>query len=97
MPPRRVVIVADVPAEQVSAHPELDRAVVRLAAAVPLDAVDAVHVDDEPAEDDVRKAAAAVFEADIGGADAQFAVDGAEGHELGWYATQEIGPLLELM
>ena len=35
--------------------------------------------------------------ADLGSADAQFIVDGAEGYDLGWYATQEIGPLLELL
>ena len=34
---------------------------------------------------------------DLGSADAQFIVDGAEGYDLGWYATQEIGPLLELL
>ena len=35
------------------------------------------------------------IEADLGSADAQFVVDQAEGHELAWYATQEIGPALE--
>lgn len=95
--PRRVVIVADVPDADVQAHPELDRAVVRVGAPVPLGTVVAVYADGPEAEDDVRRAAVAVLEADIGGADAQFVVDGAEGHELGWYATQEIGPLLELL
>ena len=38
-----------------------------------------------------------VIAADLGSEDDQFAVDGAEAHELGWYATQEIGPLLELL
>ena len=34
--------------------------------------------------------------ADAGDEDAQFLVDGVEDHELGWYAAQEIGPLVEL-
>jgi hypothetical protein len=38
-----------------------------------------------------------VLEADLGSEDAQFVVDQAEGHELAWYATQEIGALLELL
>jgi hypothetical protein len=55
-----------------------------------------VHVDDPSAEDDVRTAVDAVIEADLGSEDAAFRVEQAEGHELQWYATQEIGPLLEL-
>ncbi len=55
-----------------------------------------MHVDDSDAEPDVRAAADAVVEADLGGEDAAFVVEQAEGHELLWYATQEIGPLLEL-
>jgi hypothetical protein len=38
-----------------------------------------------------------VLEADLGSEDAQFVVDQAEGHELAWYASQEIGTLLELL
>ena len=49
------------------------------------------------AEDDVRRAVNVVLEADLGSEDAQFVVDQAEGHELAWYATQEIGPALELL
>ena len=52
--------------------------------------------DDEAAEQDVRAAAEQLVEADLGSEDAAFVVDQAEGHELQWYATQEIGPLLEL-
>ena len=37
-----------------------------------------------------------LVEADLGSEDAAFVVEQAEGHELQWYATQEIGPLLEL-
>ncbi len=94
---RRVVVVADVPDEQVSPRPELDRAVVEVAAAVPLRLVAAVHADTADAEDTVRAAANVVLEADLGSDDAQFVVDQAEGYELAWYATQEIGALVELL
>jgi hypothetical protein len=43
----------------------------------------------------VSDAAQALAAADAGDADAKFAVDGAEGHELGWYATQELSYLTE--
>ena len=92
--PRRVVVVAEVPrAEPV---PDVDRAAVRVLDAVPLRLVQAVHVDAPDAEDDVRAAAESVVAADLGGEDAAFAVEQADGHELQWYATQEIGALLEL-
>lgn len=93
-PRRRVVVVADVDgAEPV---PKVDRAAVRVPDAVPLRLVKAVHVDAPEAEADVAVAADAVVEADLGGEDAAFRMEQAEGHELLWYATQEIGPLLEL-
>jgi hypothetical protein len=63
---------------------------------VPLRRVQAVHVDDPEAQADVRAAAEALVEADLGSDDAAFVVEQADGHELQWYATQEIGPLLEL-
>ena len=59
--------------------------------------VASAHLDGADAEDDVRAAVAVVLEADLGSEDAQFVVDQAEGHELAWYATQEIGPALELL
>lgn len=96
-PRRRVVVVADVPDADVSARPDLERAVVHVTTPVLLRLVACAYVDDEAAEDTVRAAAAQVLEADLGSADAQFVVDGAEGYELGWYATQEIGPLVELL
>ena len=92
--PRRVVIVVEV--GDVEPVPDVDRAAVRLNADVPMRLVQAVHVDDSTAEADVRAAAEQLVEADLGSEDAAFAVEQAEGHELGWYATQEIGPLLEL-
>jgi hypothetical protein len=93
-PRRRVVVVADV--ERTEPVPHVDRAAVRVPDAVPLCLVKAVHVDDAAAETDVAVAADAVIEADLGSQDAAFRVEQAEGHELQWYATQEIGPLLEI-
>ncbi len=93
-PTRRVVVVAEV--DRVEAAPEVDRAAVRVLDAVAVRLVKAVHVDDPSAEADVRAAAEQLVEADLGSEDASFVVEQAEGHELQWYATQEIGPLLEL-
>lgn len=93
-PARRVVVVAEV--DTAEPAPEVDRAAVRVPDAVPLRLVQAVHVDDPSAQDDIRAAAEQVVEADLGSTEAAFVVEQAEGHELGWYATQEIGPLLEL-
>jgi hypothetical protein len=93
-PARRVVVVAEV--DRVEPAPDVDRAAVRVLDAVPLRLVRAVHVDDPSAEADVRAAAEQLVEADLGSEDAAFVVEQAEGHELQWYATQEIGPLLEL-
>jgi hypothetical protein len=59
--------------------------------------VASLHLDGADAEDDVRAAVGVVLEADLGSDDSQFVVDQAEGHELAWYATQEIGPLLDLL
>ena len=51
------------------------------------------HVDDLVAVADIAEAVAALPAADKGDDDAQFAVDGAEGHELLWYASQELADL----
>ena len=93
-PRRRVVVVAET--SSVDPAPHVDRAAVRVTAAVPVRDVKAVHVDDPAAVPDVALAADSVIEADLGSEDAAFRVAQAEGHELQWYATQEIGPLLEL-
>ena len=93
---RRVVVVAEVPDSAVDPAPHVDRAAVKVADPVALKLVQAVHVDDPSAVPDVTVAADAVIEADLGSADAAFRVEQAEGHELQWYASQEIGPLLEL-
>lgn len=98
-PARRVVVAADVPdtCVQVGGHPELDRASVAVSAPVTLAQVQAVHVDDPQADAAVRLAAESLVAAGLGSDAAEFAVAEADGHELLWYATQEIGPLLELL
>jgi Family of unknown function (DUF6912) len=93
-PRRRVVLSADVPEGEVRLHPELDRAAVRVAVSVPIAWFAAVHVDGAEAIPDVTAAASAIVAADLGDDDAQFTVDGAEGHELEWYAVQEVPDLL---
>jgi hypothetical protein len=67
---------------------------VRVAGPLPLAKAAAVHVDSGDAEADVTAAAEALGGADAGDDDAQFVVDGAEDHELLWYATQEIPNLV---
>ncbi|OIJ65908.1 DUF6912 family protein [Streptomyces mangrovisoli] len=100
-PRRRVVVAVDVPDGTATADPDrgLDPAAlgeVRVAGTVALAKAAAVHVDLEDAERDVTAAAAALPAADGGDDDAQFVVDGAEDHELLWYATQEIPGLVGL-
>jgi hypothetical protein len=90
-PPRRVALAVDVPDDQVSGCGSVDEpAAVKVSAAVPLARVASAHVDDPEAGADVRAAAAAIPAADHGDEDAKFTVDGAEGHELAWYAVQEL-------
>ncbi|MEV4562707.1 hypothetical protein AB0K12_02930 [Nonomuraea sp. NPDC049419] len=94
-PARRVVIAAEVPEGAVSAGAALEeRGRVRLAQPVPMAKVAAVHIDDHDAVPDIEAAIAALPASDAGDDDARFTVDGAEAHELMWYATQEIPDLL---
>jgi hypothetical protein len=93
-PPRRVVLAAELPADEIKLDArDHEPARVLVNAAVPLAKLAAAHVDDAEAGPDVRVAADALEAADAGDEDARFAVDGAEGHELGWYATQELAYL----
>ena len=95
-PPRRVVLAAEIPADQVKLDArDREPARVLVTAAIPIDTLASAHVDDTEATPDVRSAAEALDAADSGDEDARFAVDGAEGHELGWYATQELSYLAE--
>ncbi|MFJ9583691.1 DUF6912 family protein [Streptomyces acidicola] len=98
---RRVVVAVDVADGAAVADPDrgLDPAAlgeVRVAGQVPLSRAAAVHVDSDDAENDVAAAADALGAADQDDDDAQFTVDGAEDHELLWYATQEIPNLVGL-
>jgi hypothetical protein len=97
-PRRRVVLAADVPDEQAGRGGGFDGGfdeptLVLLSAPVPLARVASGHVDDVTAGADIGAAVQALAAADAGDDDAQFLVDGAEGHELLWYATQELGDL----
>jgi hypothetical protein len=90
-PRRRVVLAADVPEDQAGhdgGFEEPTQVVIR--APVPLAWVVSGHVDDLLAAADIAVAVAALPAADKGDDDARFAVDGAEGHELLWYASQEL-------
>ncbi len=90
-PRRRVVLAADVPDETVGYNGGFSEpTVVELSAPVPLSKIASGHIDDLVAVTDVDKAVAALPAADSGDDDAQFTVDSAEGHDLLWYATQEL-------
>ncbi|QNP72366.1 hypothetical protein IAG44_25055 [Streptomyces roseirectus] len=100
-PRRRVVVALDVPDGRAVADPDrgLDPAAlgeVRVTGDVRLGKAAAVHVDASDADADVTAAADALAAADAGDDDAQFVVDGAEDHELLWFATQEIPGLVGL-
>jgi len=91
-PRRRVVLAADMPEQQVgtTAVGFHEPTLVEVLAPVPLARVVSGHIDDEVAMADVGRAVAALPAADSGDEDARFVVDGAEGHELLWYASQEL-------
>ncbi|MFJ5773689.1 DUF6912 family protein [Streptomyces sp. NPDC093094] len=98
---RRVVVAVDVPDGSAVAGPDrgpdpAGLGEVRVAGPVRLSRAASVHVDADDAEADVTAAAQALAAADGGDDDAQFTVDGAEDHELLWYATQEIPHLVGL-
>ena len=94
-PRRRVVIAAELPDSASTGNNGFDEpALVQIAAPVALRDVVSAHVDDPSAASEIAAAIAALPAADAGDEDARFAVDGAEGYELQWYATQEIGDLL---
>ncbi|WP_330296650.1 DUF6912 family protein [Streptomyces sp. NBC_00503] len=97
-PRKRVVVAVDVDDKAAAATPGVDEATlgqVALAGAVRLAVAAAVHVDAPEALEDVTAAVQALAAADLGDEDAQFAVDGAEDHELLWFGIQEIEGLLK--
>jgi hypothetical protein len=92
-PPRRVVLAADVPEVAVTTaeHP----AAVTVPGPIPIAKLASAHVDDAEAAPDITKAVIALPAAAAGDADAEFDVGQADGHELAWYATQELPHLLD--
>lgn len=93
--PRRAVVSAEV--ADVAFRPDLDDAVVRLAAPVAIDQVIAAYVDTAGAEEAVAKAIEVIDAADLGDEDADLVVGDAQDHDLAWYANQELPFLLELL
>lgn len=93
-PRRRVVVSADVPAAALKqqAH-ELGSSLVELVHPLSVKGVAAIHVDSDDAAEAVAAAVEVVEEAMAGDPDAQFTVDGAEDHELEWYAPEELDQL----
>ncbi len=91
VPRRRVVLAAELPESDVLVKNGLDKPG-RVEIMLPVQLADVVagHVDGIEAISDIEAAAAALPAADAGDGDAKFVVDGAEGHELLWYATQEL-------
>jgi hypothetical protein len=95
LPPRRAVLVAEV--DGVTARPDLDDAVVRLAGPVGIADVIAAYVDNASAESAVIAAVEVIDDADLGDEDAELTVGDAQDHDLAWYAAQELPFLLELL
>ena len=93
-PRRRVVVAADVPSSAlVREEVELGSSTVRLPQPVSLKEVASIHLDSAGAAEEIAAGADVVEEALAGDPDAQFTVDGAEDHELEWYAVTELDQL----
>jgi hypothetical protein len=94
-PRRRIVLAVEVNDGQVTGSAEGfdEPALVQITGPVRIRDVKAGHVDDAGAFAEIDAAVAALPAADAGDDDARFVVDGAEGHELQWYATQELAHL----
>ena len=94
-PARRAVISVDVASRRVVPIDQtLGSSAVGIGEHLDLTDVAAIHVDGKDAETDVRAATAALDRAAAGDEDAQFAVDGAEDHDLEWYDVTELSQLL---
>jgi hypothetical protein len=90
-PRRRVVIAADVPDREVRWNAYDDEpATVLVGSPILAATLVSGHIDAAEAGPDVAAAAAVIGAADAGDEDAAFTVDSAEGHELAWYAVQEL-------
>lgn len=95
-PRRRVVLAADVPGEHVDTGSSFEEpALVKVDGPIRLRDIVSGHVDDAAAAAEIGAAVAALAAADAGDDDARFVVDGAEGYELQWYATQELEDLAD--
>ena len=93
-PRRRVVLAVDVADHDIIADSGFDEpGLLEVTGPLPISAVASGLVDDAAAAPDLADAIAALRDADAGDEDAQFIVDGADGHELQWYATQELADL----
>ena len=93
-PRRRVVVSAGVASDAlIREDVDLGSSTVRLPQPVALKEVASIHVDGAGAAEEVGAAADVVEEALAGDPDAQFTVDGAEDHELEWYAVSELDEL----
>lgn len=95
LPVRRAVIAVDV--DRATPRPDLDDAVLKITEPIALRAVASVLVDGPDAEAKVRAAVAVIDAADLGDEDAELTVGDAEDLDLGWYATQELPFLLDLL
>jgi hypothetical protein len=97
-PRLRVVLAAELPNAQrapaTGGDDFDDPGLVRIDSPVPLRDIVSAHVDSPTAAAAIEAAIAALPAADGGDDDARFVVDSAEGYELLWYATQEMGDLL---
>jgi hypothetical protein len=95
-PRRRVVLAAEIGDQEFAAGSGQsfdEPALVVVVGPVQVRHIKAGHVDDPAAQAEIEAAVAALPAADAGDDDARFLVDGAEGHELLWYASQELGEL----
>jgi hypothetical protein len=91
--PRRVVVAVD--AGTVLPVEGDDPTLVSVEEVVPFRRIAAVLVDDEDAEGAVAAARDAWEAAEAGDEDAGTVVERCLDHDLGWWATQEVGDLLE--
>jgi hypothetical protein len=89
-PRRRVVLAVEFGDHLVTPDPRHGRAVVRVVGAVPIASWASALVDEPDVDDVIESAIAGLQRAAAGDEDAQFAIDEAEAHELGWYAVQEL-------
>jgi len=95
-PPLRVVITVDVDSVvPVSPDSPLLPTLVELGEVAPARSIASVHVDSDDARDHIAAGRAAWVAAENGDEAASAVVDRCLEHELGWFASQEIGDLLE--